>query len=410
MIFTKVRIKNLYCFEDTELDLTYQKKNIDSVIEHEYLDERAPNFRFKRLCIISGANASGKTSFGKVLCDISNILDKGKSFAEKNDWNISDDSKRAEIDVEFVDPLGKELKLRRLIFNIENGIYTFTYAEVPINKSDSVETCRERSEELLNKKISRGKYIYLENKERESYLDKWDELEKILFKDRNNTIWVYDISHISSSNDIKKNYIDCTNKGYTKTLSNVLRTFDPSIERVTELFEFDGDKELVVKGYTIHFPNKKYCTMDAEGRLDPRYDFLFSRGTYQAISVAGFTHSLIKNMTRTDKLVSGTYFLDEQMSYSHTDLEREMVNLLAQKTNKYSQFFYTTHNHDIYEMSFPKHSFVFIYRERGRGNPKFEWADTVCNKNDRSISTYVRNNYFNTNPEVDLLDEILWED
>lgn len=407
MIFTKVRVKNLYCFVDTELNLTYPRKIADSNIEYEYLDDRAPNFRFKRLCIISGANASGKTSFGKVLLQITNAIHKGRIFTEQNKWSISNEALPAEIEVEFVFPTVKELKFRTLILRIEKGIYNFQYAEVPINKSDSVDSCREKISNLMEAKESRGKFIYLDNIEKGTYHDRWDELHNILSESGgfSNTVWTYDISYIAGDYDTKSRFIDHKNKGYTKVLSNVLRTFDPSIEKVNEVFELDKNNEAVVKGYNIYFPNGKFCRLDESGLLDHKYSFLFSKGTHQAISVAGFTHQLIEQMKYPES--SGIFFLDEQMSYSHTDLEREMVNLLAQKTNRYSQFFYTTHNYDIFEMDFPLHSFVFLRKSEDQG-PEFIWADSVCNKNDRNILNYVKNNYFNTIPDVSLLDEILW--
>lgn len=407
MIFTKIRIKNLYCFEDTELDLTYPKKIIDSNIEHEYLDDRAPNFRFKRLCIISGANASGKTSFGKVLLQITNVIYKGRIFTEQNKWSISNDQLPAEVEVEFVFPTAKQLKFRTFVLKIENGIYNFQYAEVPINKADSVESCRAKISRLMETKKDRGKYKYLDNIEKGMYHDKWDELYTLLSVSDgiSNAVWTYDISYIVGDYDTKSRFIDHENIGYTKVLSNVLKTFDPSIKKVTEIFELDENNNAKVKGYKIYFPNEKYCTLDENGLLDSKYAFLFSKGTHQAISVAGFTHQLIEQMKFSD--ASGVFFLDEQMSYSHTDLEREMVNLLAQKTNRYSQFFYTTHNYDIFEMAFPLHSFVFLKRSEDQG-PQFIWADAVCNKNDRNILNYVKNNYFNTIPDVSLLDEILW--
>ena len=410
MIFTRIRIKNLFCFEDTEIDLTYPKRISDSVIENEYLDRR-PNFRFKRLCIISGANASGKSSFGRVLCDISNVIHKGRSFAERRRWAVANEELPAEVEVEFVYPLAEKLQFRtlNLRIDIKASVYYFKYAECPINLQDSVESCRRKIDNLFETKKSRGKYLYLENLDLDDYHKKWDKLHELLHVESDPIVWLYDIADIDDTG-LRSVYIDRGHKGYTDVLRRVLRTFDPSIQKVTELFE-EGDPNNVT-GYRIHFPNKKRCGMNEKGELDKESSHLFSRGTHQAISVAGFTHNLIKQMSYKDDegnyQASGIFFLDEQMSYSHTDLEREIVNLLAQKTNAYSQFFYTTHNYDIFEMGFPLHSFVFIKRENG-GNPEFIWANSVCNKNDRNILTFVKNNYFNTIPDVSLLDEILWE-
>ncbi|HIW06661.1 MAG TPA: hypothetical protein H9889_04980, partial [Candidatus Ignatzschineria merdigallinarum] len=163
MIFTKIHAKNLYCFENTELDLTYPRKIVDSLIDYEYLDERAPNFRFKRLCIISGANASGKSSFGKVILHAVNIITHGRLYAEKESFPLSDDTKAGELTVEFVYPTESELLFRQLTLYIHNGIYHFKYAHCPIAKADSVEVCRGKIATILNRGSSWGKNVYLEN-------------------------------------------------------------------------------------------------------------------------------------------------------------------------------------------------------------------------------------------------------
>ena len=49
MIITRLFIDNLYGFQDFELDLTYPRKNSNSLIKFEYLKE-VPRFKFKRVC------------------------------------------------------------------------------------------------------------------------------------------------------------------------------------------------------------------------------------------------------------------------------------------------------------------------------------------------------------------------
>ena len=57
------------------MNLTYPKKIVGSSIEEEHLADR-PNFRYKKVNIIMGANASGKTTFGRTLMKIFNFIDK----------------------------------------------------------------------------------------------------------------------------------------------------------------------------------------------------------------------------------------------------------------------------------------------------------------------------------------------
>ncbi|MCT8788779.1 hypothetical protein KZ478_09365, partial [Glaesserella parasuis] len=73
MLFTYLFIDNIYNFSNAVIDFTLKRKILHSAIDGEFLDER-PNFRFKRVCILSGANASGKTSLGKIMRYIQHFI------------------------------------------------------------------------------------------------------------------------------------------------------------------------------------------------------------------------------------------------------------------------------------------------------------------------------------------------
>ena len=61
MIIMDLKANNLLAFKDFEVYFSYPKKIVDSYIENEHLKDH-PNFRYKKVNIIMGANASGKTS------------------------------------------------------------------------------------------------------------------------------------------------------------------------------------------------------------------------------------------------------------------------------------------------------------------------------------------------------------
>ena len=65
MLIMDIKIDNLYAFKNFHMNMSYPKKIVDSTIPEEYLHDR-PNFRYKKLNIIMGGNATGKTSLGKV--------------------------------------------------------------------------------------------------------------------------------------------------------------------------------------------------------------------------------------------------------------------------------------------------------------------------------------------------------
>ena len=99
MIVMNVEIDNFMSFDGFVMNLSYPKKILNSGIENEFLDGFT-NFRYKKVNILMGANATGKTSFGKMLMIIFNFMDK-KQYAKIADA-ISDKTKKAEFCIDFV--------------------------------------------------------------------------------------------------------------------------------------------------------------------------------------------------------------------------------------------------------------------------------------------------------------------
>ena len=75
MVVLDVCLDNFYAFRNFHMNLTYPKKIVGSSIKEEHLADR-PNFRYKKVNVIMGANASGKTTFGHMLMSIFNFIDK----------------------------------------------------------------------------------------------------------------------------------------------------------------------------------------------------------------------------------------------------------------------------------------------------------------------------------------------
>ena len=80
MIIMDLKIDNFLAFKNFHMNMSYPKKIVDSYINHEYLQERT-NFRYKKVNILMGGNATGKTSIGKVLMCICNFI------KNKGRWN-----------------------------------------------------------------------------------------------------------------------------------------------------------------------------------------------------------------------------------------------------------------------------------------------------------------------------------
>lgn len=69
MIILDLKLKNIYGFDDFQINLTYPRKLTTSLIGDEVLKGRE-RFRYKKAVILMGTNATGKTSLGRALLKI----------------------------------------------------------------------------------------------------------------------------------------------------------------------------------------------------------------------------------------------------------------------------------------------------------------------------------------------------
>ena len=75
MVILNIKLDNLLIFHDFSKNLSYPKKPVHTTIENEHLEGRS-NFRYKKLVVLMGANATGKTALGKVLMGIFNFISR----------------------------------------------------------------------------------------------------------------------------------------------------------------------------------------------------------------------------------------------------------------------------------------------------------------------------------------------
>ena len=146
MIIMDVKADNLFAFRNFHINMSYPKKIVDSSIQNEFLIER-PNFRYKKVNIIMGGNATGKTSFGKLLMCFTNYLEDG-AFSRFTSA-IADSNREAFLQIDFV---LHDTNLYRLIFKADPKVNE-KYSEdeikiiiksVPIGKTDRYESCAKK--------------------------------------------------------------------------------------------------------------------------------------------------------------------------------------------------------------------------------------------------------------------------
>lgn len=390
MIITRVQLNNIYSFNETNLDLSYERKLKNNTIEGEYLEER-PNFKFKRVCIITGANASGKTAFGRVLCSIQNSL-KQKDLPSELLAAINNKNEYASFIAEFATT--DDLKLHRAYVTFNSvGIVKFTYINTKISKNASCQSTRKKLDKMfIEKKAMKGSKLLRYNREKDSESFIFRTIADFMDIQIFNSGWYYLIA---------ENYISSTPMPMLtpELMQTILTTFDSNIKKVTAILgELNEQGELQFDGYNIKFKNGDSVLIARDGEIvNPAR---LSRGTYEAIKLSEFIAVVINDDGEN------TYYLDEGMAYSHSEIEQSVINLLIDKLSRYSQFFYTTHNYDILEMNLPIHSFVFFKKEE---NSIIISPEKDFKKNDRSLLNYVKNDIFKTLPNLDRLDDLLME-
>lgn len=384
---------NLYGFQDFELDLTYSRKSKQSLLDFEYLED-VPAFKFKRVCILMGTNASGKTSLGKILWGIQWMLNNPVITTPNMLYDgVCDGSKSARIDIEFVYPEGKQFIYFSLKFLKSGKIIDIKHNVIDLYKNDSNTTAKKRLEQ--QKEQDKQKI------DNENSID--SEIDKISQYYHNKPNHFYYIFAENHNNEI--NPIRLSQESDFDILLKVLQSFDHSIVKVAPLKTAVKDGDDIIEGYTVFFKNGDTVKVTDNGEtFTTKNKNRFSKGTYDVLSVADFILSIMKN-----KFHSSTYFLDEKLSSSHSELEITILNLIIQKLNTNSQFFYTTHNYDILDLSLPSHSFVFLHKEYGYCSAE-QPEKLGFSKNDRTLKGYVRNNYFKTIPSTRLLDDLIWEE
>lgn len=376
MIFLQLRIDNFYMFKNTFIDFTYPKKIRNSTIEGEYLEE-FPNIKYKKVCIFMGANSSGKTSLGRVMCAINNYLVDRP--IEDVTSKICDKDKNASFEVIYITPKTKTINKLTVLLN-RSGLVREEYAFLKLRKSKSL---LDTLEEINTIKLN---FVYdINNSEH-------GDIENPGFKSV-----AFSKGYELCDKYYAWNYRFCTSNFFTgvgentdvELLKKILNAFDSSIIDVKKIQESNKN------AYVIKFANGDDVITEDGKILD---EDRLSRGTLESIEVADFVDFLMRRN-------NATLFLDEKMAYSHSEIELSVLNVMIEKLNINSQLFYTTHNYDILEMNLPSHTYTFMRKE---GFIEVIHPEKLgYTKNDRNLLSFVKNDVFGTLPDTTKIEELL---
>ena len=349
MVVMNLELNNLFGFQDFKVNFSYPKKLVKSTVENEYLETK-PNFRYKKVNILMGANASGKTSLGKALANIFYFL-KRKDISSFDDTFL-DEKTEAYFSIDFL--TGDDALYRAVCTFSPGKILSLDIFSSEITVTDSYETCVKRL-----KKVS-GK----------------EDNEKLAGLPQTGWGWLCTFPRDEKSSSLLKDDTDILN---LNILNAVLQTLDTSITEVLQSTEVENS-------YIIKSKNGDLFVQNGEV-VDKNF---LSSGTKAGLDIAFLISALYGD-------THGFYYCDEQFSFIQSDIEQSILSLMISLLKPKTQLFFTTHNVDILDMNLPIHSFMFL-----RKDEKIEVVhpEEKIKKNDISLRNVVKNDVLNISPDI----------
>lgn len=366
MVLLDVKLDNFLLFNDFSMQLSYPKKPVGSAIADEHLKDR-PNFRYKKLIVLMGANATGKTALGKVLMGAFNFIAK-REYALIAEL-IEDPQKdaRFSMDMAFDDNYLYRVKAtfkgrKKSYSDIRSEDISVEVRREKILKNDSYERCVKR----------------LIERDPEQYDNYVLALESIPF-----ITWKFELRLVDSS---PQRIIEPVEPNiYKAVLEETLKALDPRIEQVERIKDKGKDNTFI-----INYKNHSVLIKDGEVMEADK----LSSGTADGVGIADLITSI--------KLKANNFvYCDEKFAHVHSDAETAFIALMADMLDGNQQLFFTTHNTDVLDMNLPFHSFAFLRREDVEDRVTCIYASDYLKKNNQSLKNAVENDVFSTSPDTD---------
>ena len=359
MIVLNLTLKGVYGFDNFNIDLTYPKKLVKSILGDEHLEHRS-RFRYKKVNVLMGTNAAGKTSLGRALLRIFNYINTGN---EALLFEMATGA-TAFFSIDFVN---EGFTVHRVTgeINKTESITNIKYYAAEIDEMDSYEMCIEKLEDFTEEIEGRGMKL----KKRVGEIH-----SRFAYPEISSSLQTAGIDE----NDL------------LKTLRAVLATLDPTL---TDIDKLPGAKD------TFIIRRKGTDILIQEGKLLNR-DIL-SSGTAEGIDVAVF----LASMEDSENVF---YYCDEHFSYIHSEIEKAIFSLMMERVGSNEQLIFTTHNMEMLDLNLPKHSYTFLKKEisGSESNVTAIPASSLLKKNTDSVKSAVENDMFGAMPDLSKLDSL----
>lgn len=362
MVVMNLKLDGIYGFSNFEINFSYPKKIVNSMIEDEHLSG-FPQFRYRKAVILMGANATGKTSLGRALAKIFGYLNSGNSSLLL-DMVSSDEN--GSFCIDLVNEVGILHRYAADIIPYKKYVeVTHAYAE--IKTMDSYESCARR-------------------------LGKLDLITDAEIREQRNAVgdlhYRFAYPEIESSLRIS----DVDRHSFLRTLRAVIGTLDPTLTDISLLSALNNLYVIRRKGMEIIIQDGKLLNRE-----------VLSSGTAEGIDVAIFLASMI-----CEAHPVSFYYCDEHFSYIQSDIEKRIFGLMLEYLKKDEQLIFTTHNTDMLDLNLPKHAYIFLRKQLKEGEYLISAisASDILKRNTDSIRCAVENDVFSSLPDDSQLDKL----
>lgn len=366
MIVMSVALDNLYGFREFSLDFSYPKKIVGSPLADEYLSG-CPSFRYKRVNIIMGSTATGKSTLGKALTAIFAFIEKKDASALTE--AICDTVAPARFCLRFV---AKE----KILWEVETiitagdgsrryraGDFRVSVKQTPIGRRDTYERCVGRLDDQVT--------------QYGLYAEVFDEIERVGWY----STFAHEGAAFAATSDEDPHLFE-------RTLAVVLKSLDPAIASVRR------SRDMQDSYVVTHAAHK---TLIRHGKVISGGAAQLSRGTESGIAIALLLTAIMRGRY-------GWYYCDETFNFVQSDGEKELLALMAEKLGPDEQLFFTTHNSDILDMNFPHHAYLFLKKEGEQISAIF--ADHYLKRNTDNLRLAAENNRFFSKADLSLLSSL----
>ena len=359
MIVLDLKLKGIYGFDDFSINFTYPKKLVKSIIGDEHLEGRE-RFRYKKVNILMGSNATGKTSLGRALLKIFSFINTG------NEAFLLEMATEAESSF-CIDFINAGFVMHRLtgIIHKADGDVQIRYYAADIGEMDYYERCvnelRDCTKEITGDRLGLRKHTG-EIHSRFAYPE------------------------ISPSMQTE----GTDQAELLKTMKAVLSTLDPTLTDIRQMNEARDTFLIRRRGTEIFIQEGKLLNRD-----------ILSSGTAEGIDVAVFLASMTSEK-------EAFYYCDEHFSYIQSDIEKMIFGLMVERIGRNEQLIFTTNNMEMLDLNLPKHSFTFLKKEQEDGlwSVKAIPASQLLKKNTDLIRRAIENDMFGTSPDLSRLHEL----